>query len=1436
MLLAVGLLLLHVMHSVCQTDRSFLIYNNKMDKCMRVTAKGVVRTEICNPMLTSQKFRWVSKNQILSMFHKKCLGVSESVNRVQVMLFDCNDTSELQHWECKSEKVVDLKGQGLHLHSQGKTDASLMVCNDTQCSSNWRMYRTADDICSQPYEETYTILGNAQGAPCRFPFLFKKQWYADCTKSGASTGRLWCATVPDYNKEEKWGYCPSTSTEDWNKDPVTGTLYLVNPSALLTWHQARISCQQQNGDLLSVVEPHEHTYLAGLTKALGTHLWIGLNSLDSESGWQWIDGKPFRYLKWAPGNPSSVPGHNCATLNTNSASMWESGSCSRKLGYICQRPDATKVPTTDPEQDKATVCPSPWVPFMGHCFDLRRPKKRWMEARSICRKEGGDLASIRNIEEQSFIISQLGYLATDKLWIGMNDQRIPKLFEWSDNSAVTFASWELGEPSHHSTLKEDCVLMRGEGGKWADDECEKEHGFICKKKATFSPDSGSAVAPGCKTGWTRHGSYCYHIAPETKTFEEAKQACQSTDAHLVDVSDRYENAFLTSMVGLRPEKYFWMGLSNMEQRDTFTWINTKTVKFTHFSAGMPGQKQGCVAMMTGTSAGLWDVLSCNSQERYICKHVADGVDPTTAPPTTTMHHCPEGWTPMAHRDFCYKYYSKWKEGTKTWFEARDFCKTIGGNLLSIHSKYDLLHKQDFAEAWIGLNALDPNGGFVWSDGSSSSYENWQTGEPNNFHGVERCVEVLYENKWNDRHCESYNGWICQIRKVDLLDWFHLDSLAEHNVTEDGWTVYNGSEYYFNHESLAMEDARDYCQKRGGDLVVINDERERVFLWKQFYEWRSFYIGLTVDLDKTFQWMDGSPVVFVAWDENEPDFANNDENCVIMTSSMGFWQDINCGEPEYSICKRSADSPVNVTQAPTVAPKGGCAPDWKAFRGKCYKFVGEIASDQKSWNEARSYCISQGGNLVSIVSQEEQTFLTAQMINMSVAMWTGLNSVNKWWRFLWTDGRAFKFQNWARGEPNRLFLVLYQKFSLTKQQCTIMIRSPDVNAGFWKTATCSKSYGFICKRNYGKYSHTNPPTTEMSTKYQKFGSSSFWVVEEKLSWDQANQRCMQDSAQLASIPDPMTQAFIYLQTLKHGPLWIGLNSNKTDGYFRWTDKWKFQYTNWAADEPKSDPPCVAVSMNGQWKTEPCNNTYHFMCKISSGPFPTDESPHPGNCPESTLEQTWLPFRDHCYTFKNFERDSWGDASVECIQNGGSLVSILNPAENEFIKTHIEMTNNGKFWIGLYKNHRDQWVWYDGSAVDYTNWDREQPNDLHHCAFIDASNSKWTSYSCGRRKPYICKTMKGFSEKCLCLSGSYVLPTTHGSYGAVVAVVLLLIVVAGLGAFVFYRNRFSARPPDYHNFENYLYFGHTPDRDVLVENMENNLQIMDNTEKNSQLKTI
>uniref|UniRef100_A0A4W5LTT5 C-type lectin domain-containing protein n=1 Tax=Hucho hucho TaxID=62062 RepID=A0A4W5LTT5_9TELE len=948
------------------------------------------------------------------------------------------------------------------------------------------------------------------------------------------------------------------------------------------------------------------------------------------------------------GHPLSDPGQICGLVDTARQSYWQSSLCSKSHGYICQKDPPT--PAVHPEE--IGFCSSPWIPYAARCYLFQRTKKTWTEAQTECRKDGGDLASIHNIEQHSFVMSQLGYAAADELWIGMNDVKTPLLFEWSDQSAVTFIRWEEAMP-----MGGNCVLVRGEG-RYATQECENQHGFICMKKSSSKP-SGDQVDtyPGCKPHWTRHGSYCYFVGPEIKTFDEAKDTCKSSQSYLADVSSRVDNAFLISLVGSRPEQHFWIGLSNQNHIDIFSWTNSNRVRYTHWNAQMPGSRQGCVAMTTGTLAGLWDVLSCTNQEKYICKHLAEGAGPTPEPITPVPPRCHEGWYPR----MAIMYYSRSHADRKTWFEAQDFCRVIGGDLLSIHSSMDLQSIRR-GTSWIGLSAQDPNAGYAWTDGSPLSFQHWIEGEPNNYNGVESCAEITISHwdeagSWNDANCEGYNDWLCEIPKGNVM----YGSMTEYNVTEDGWLEYGGSQYYFNTELLTMENARHYCQQRHGDLVVITGLTENIFLWKK--NLGNHYIGLTVDLDRSFGWMDGSPVVFQRWDNSQPDFRNNDENCVVMYSSMGFWHDNNCGAEIRSICKRSGSPPVNSTVPPTAPPTGGCPPKWILYQSR------------HGYNPFLSLTlpllldIAMSPLSISMVA----VFLTTQMTSGATDLWIGLSNLNRD-TFVWTDGQAVKYLN------------------LGLMKCIVMASSSS-NLGKWETRSCDETHGFICQRKVDSGIPVPAPTV-LPSGWVKLANDSYKVLTQNWTWPEARMKCEAEEGQLASTLDALSTAYLELQALNlQTPLWIGLNRNETQGYFRWMDGWPLSMARWAQDEPSRDRPCVYLDVKGTWKTALCNHTYPSVCKQSLAVPPTAPPHYPGECVQKEEDfsgrnspWSWLPFRGHCYSFVNNDIE-WADASTSCIRNGASLVSIEDPAELNFIKSNLEFLKDSysSFWIGLYKTH-------------------------------------------------------------------------------------------------------------------------------------------------------
>lgn len=58
-------------------------------------------------------------------------------------------------------------------------------------------------------------------------------------------------------------FIDTTHNNFWKTNPVTETQYQINAESLLTWHQARKSCQQQDAELLGITDLREEMYLLG---------------------------------------------------------------------------------------------------------------------------------------------------------------------------------------------------------------------------------------------------------------------------------------------------------------------------------------------------------------------------------------------------------------------------------------------------------------------------------------------------------------------------------------------------------------------------------------------------------------------------------------------------------------------------------------------------------------------------------------------------------------------------------------------------------------------------------------------------------------------------------------------------------------------------------------------------------------------------------------------------------------------------------------------------------------------------------------------------------------------------------------------------------------------------------------------------------------------
>uniref|UniRef100_A0A8C3H2A9 Uncharacterized protein n=1 Tax=Corvus moneduloides TaxID=1196302 RepID=A0A8C3H2A9_CORMO len=1278
----------------------FLIYNEDTKFCLTAQSSEVVTTATCKKNSDLQKFRWVSDHQLMSMAFAQCLGVPSKRNQAKISLYPCNKKSEFQKWECKNAALA-IQGEDLYL-SADKRKENIALKTGSEAMDKWKIYETMDDLCSQGHEDLFTLLGNSNGAPCAFPFLLSGRLYAECTAAGRSDGLFWCATTPDFDMDHLYGFCPAAdSYRFWSTDPLTGTYYQINHQSALTWHQARKSCQQQNAELLSVTEIHEQIYLRGelinLIDSKRSSLWIGLNSLNLNSGWQWSGGFPFRYFNWAPGSPEPESEKLCGVLNPRRDAKWENQPCELKLGYICKKENSTKDPLILPSGDVEPVkCPEEWLSYGGHCFMVHRDPKVWREALISCNESKGNLASIHNPEEHGFILSQLGYKAVDELWIGLNDLKTQMYFEWSDGTPVTYTKWLPGEPTHEVTGQEDCVIMAGKDGYWADSACDRKLGYICRRDPLQGVSGTAKTDPACPKGWERYGFYCYLVGHTSVTFSEAKKTCERSSGYLTSIGDRYEQAYLTSLIGLSSEKYFWIGLSDMEEQGSFKWVTGEGVLYTNWNAAMPGKKAGCVALRTGNAAGLWDVQNCEVKAKFLCKKLAEKVTVPVASETISDSKCPLGWDTSNSTNSCFRGFVREEDQKKTWFEARDFCREIGGDLAAIRSEEEqtvienLIKKKSpsFQPFWIGLQCLDPDGGLSWSDGSP--------------------VSVL--------PCQ-FPSVLFLLEKMQRF----LLCVAAYEITEDGWIVKGDKQYFFSPEKASMEKARTFCTNNHGNLATIGNNSERKFLWKYILKNGRFFSTLSMTLSEQpllfFSWMSGRPVHYAAWAQGEPNFALAQENCVVLNKKDGELH--NSGF-------------INAT-LPSAVPStpGGCPADWILFKNQCYKFFG---SGYDYWNTARRVCMSLGGNLASIPNVQVQAFLTYHLKDVSNDPWIGLNDMLSELNFVWSDGSALSYTNWAKDSP-KLF------------DCVSLKRGPPDDTGKWNNEECFKYRGYICQKDSDPELFKSPATV-LDFAFDHSSGISYSVTHSRMNWEEAQKNCNKNASELASILDPYSQALLFLLAEEYGePLWIGLNSNMTNGKYQWIDKWSLVYSKWSSGEPNQTLACVYLDTDGTWKTASCEEKLFSVCKKSDGKAPTEPPQLPGKCPESRGHKSWIPFSGHCYYFEASKKRSWSQAHEECAQLGADLVSVGDYTEHNsfYLSKPVYFIHIRVFLI------LGEWVWTDKSAMDFVNWKVGEPSNhrLKNCGELCALSGSWNTNLCSFKKGYICKKLKSkyMIESCL-----------------------------------------------------------------------------------------
>lgn len=108
--------------------------------------------------------------------------------------------------------------------------------------------------------------------------------------------------------------------------------------------------------------------------------------------------------------------------------------------------------------------------------------------------------------------------------------------------------------------------------------------------------------------------------------------------------------------------------------------------------------------------------------------------------------------PADAKPFNWRWYKVYLE-KKSWHAARDKCKELGGQLVTVPDAgtWEFVKGLSLPTVWVWLGATDEvtEGAWKWVDGQNIDFRGWPSGRPDNTGGNENYAAYKSSGSWND---------------------------------------------------------------------------------------------------------------------------------------------------------------------------------------------------------------------------------------------------------------------------------------------------------------------------------------------------------------------------------------------------------------------------------------------------------------------------------------------------------------------------------------------------------------------------------------------------------------------------------------------------------------------------------------------------------------
>nr|XP_046237588.1 uncharacterized protein LOC124055038 [Scatophagus argus] len=259
------------------------------------------------------------------------------------------------------------------------------------------------------------------------------------------------------------------------------------------------------------------------------------------------------------------------------------------------------------------------------------------------------------------------------------------------------------------------------------------------------------------------------------------------------------------------------------------------------------------------------------------------------------------------------------------------------------------------------------------------------------------------------------------------------------------------------------------------------------------------------------------------------------------------------------------------------------------------FFSELAL---SWSRAQQYCRDQYTDLATVSNADDMSRLVSAVQDATGGFtgkaWIGLHDNLTSWRWSFSEVKS-TFRNWDFGQPDNF---------LGDQLCVKLW-----GGGVWDDSSCLLRYPFICENGLSSdfvhrlvdglvnglmcYQMVNSELSFISSSATSSTAQNFILVDQMLSWSDAQVYCRRTYTDLASVRDEGDNQKIQ-QLAENRSVWIGLYRTR-----EWSDHSNSTYRNWDSGQPDNyggQQACTATDLGkaGLWSDEDCSSSLAIIC--------------------------------------------------------------------------------------------------------------------------------------------------------------------------------------------------------------------------------------------------